>query len=541
MLWKSDARRGQVVAACNRGAGERGIRPGMPRGEADTLLHSLDARHRFVQRWEPAADLRMLEQFAAIASARFSPLVALEPLQPEPWSGQLFHEPQALLLEITHLDKLFGSEQKILWHIQQWLASWDVRGAIADSVGAAWAVAHFATTRQPFRIVKPGCNQQALAPLPPAALRLPQEAAHNLQRLGIESTGDLLRLPRDGLATRFGKAFLLRIDQALGHVGEPLPIHHETGEDSSAIDLEYPTRDSAILKDRIERLIAELCTALAKRRAGALRLVCRFDFVNRAALHFELGLFAPTADRSHLTRLLHGRFDNQRLSADVQRLLITVPLTAPLRQYQGNLLSAMAADGPTTNENAFRTELARLIDGVSGRLGSERVLGVSRENDPLPENAYCLTPLADHRQTGQRQAGQRRFRGPAAADAKRSSAKRMNRPQEASQDVTVSQARDRFPSPNSPLRRPLALLPQPLAMDSFDPDAEGIPRRLRLTKTGTSWRVVRYWGPERIESNWWRGPSIRRDYYRIETDSSQWLWVFRLLSENRWMLHGWFS
>lgn len=78
-------------------------------------------------------------------------------------------------------------------------------------------------------------------------------------------------------------------------------------------------------------------------------------------------------------------------------------------------------------------------------------------------------------------------------------------------------------------------------MDSFDPDAEGIPRRLRLTKTGTSWRVVRYWGPERIESNWWRGPSIRRDYYRIETDSSQWLWVFRLLSENRWMLHGWFS
>ena len=50
-------------------------------------------------------------------------------------------------------------------------------------------------------------------------------------------------------------------------------------------------------------------------------------------------------------------------------------------------------------------------------------------------------------------------------------------------------------------------------------------------------------GPERIESGWWDGDDIRRDYYLVETASGQRAWAFRIAGEQAgpFMLHGWFG
>lgn len=49
-------------------------------------------------------------------------------------------------------------------------------------------------------------------------------------------------------------------------------------------------------------------------------------------------------------------------------------------------------------------------------------------------------------------------------------------------------------------------------------------------------------GPERIESGWWEGGDLTRDYYVIETRQGQRAWAFQLQdSGDRWMLHGWFA
>jgi protein ImuB len=49
-------------------------------------------------------------------------------------------------------------------------------------------------------------------------------------------------------------------------------------------------------------------------------------------------------------------------------------------------------------------------------------------------------------------------------------------------------------------------------------------------------------GPERIESGWWDGSDVRRDYYVIETTAGQRAWVFRPAGEGgAFMLHGWFA
>ena len=54
-------------------------------------------------------------------------------------------------------------------------------------------------------------------------------------------------------------------------------------------------------------------------------------------------------------------------------------------------------------------------------------------------------------------------------------------------------------------------------------------------------RVARHWGPERIETGWWRRGLVRRDYYRVETTDGSRFWLFRqgLIEDGGgWWLHG---
>jgi protein ImuB len=54
-------------------------------------------------------------------------------------------------------------------------------------------------------------------------------------------------------------------------------------------------------------------------------------------------------------------------------------------------------------------------------------------------------------------------------------------------------------------------------------------------------QVARAWGPERIETGWWRKWPVRRDYYRVETTAGQRFWLFRRLQDGKWFLHGAFG
>jgi protein ImuB len=62
-----------------------------------------------------------------------------------------------------------------------------------------------------------------------------------------------------------------------------------------------------------------------------------------------------------------------------------------------------------------------------------------------------------------------------------------------------------------------------------------------MTWEGLSHRIVRHWGPERIETGWWRATDVRRDYYRVELSGGLWLWIFRTRSEGTWFVHGLFD
>jgi protein ImuB len=47
--------------------------------------------------------------------------------------------------------------------------------------------------------------------------------------------------------------------------------------------------------------------------------------------------------------------------------------------------------------------------------------------------------------------------------------------------------------------------------------------------------------PERIETGWWDGQDVRRDYYRAWNHRGMRLWVFKDCRESCWYLHGLFG
>ena len=144
---------------------------------------------------------------------RYTPLVALDP-------------PHGLFLDISGCAHLFarvaddGEEERS--SPTAFAASpaqgFEVRGAIASTAGAAWALAHYGEGG----CIPAGGEAEALADLPVAALRIGPEQNALLDRLGLKRIGQLIGKPRAPLAARFGIDLVTRLDQALGHLDEVL-------------------------------------------------------------------------------------------------------------------------------------------------------------------------------------------------------------------------------------------------------------------------------------------------------------------------------
>ena len=167
----------------------------------------------------------------------------------------------------------------------------------------------------------------------------------------------------------------------------------------------------------------------------------------------------------------------------LERTALASPATA--LTLESELLLPLAARSLTLLPEAGREEeaAAKLIERLRARLGDEAVLGLRRCADHRPERAWraCQPGSAD---------------APAAAYG----------------------------------RRPLWLLPQPrpLSEVAAAPTYDG-----KLTLLA---------GPERIESGWWDGHEVMRDYFVAANPSDALLWIYRERNQDaRWFLHGFFA
>lgn len=561
LLWHEDPRRGRLVAACCPACRKLGVRLGTPVAGATEIAQAVTGGLQVLQH-DALADREALDQLANQFAMTICPLVAIESLDDHLWASCALHHPESLLCDIAGIAHLFGGEQGVLDAVRELLKSHRLvaRMAIADSVGAAWALAHCAPDRE--TIAPTGQTMRSIEPLPVESLRLDSSTVATLHRLGIETNAQLFELPRSGLAARLGETLLHRIKQTTGEMDEALVVHRLPAEHSFAMELEYPTSDQEILFDRVRQLLEKARAGLVTCNRGALRLTCHLDLAIHPPLTFEVGLFAPTSDVTHLYGLVTNQIENKRLPSSVVKLTIEINLTGPLRSNQTSLFER---DADWTSGGG----VSRLVDSLSGRLGRDAVVGVTLCSDPLPEKAFHVESLTGGLKKSPLQQTTKRKRV-ASQQASSPTSRTTNAPHS---NVSVSFLDQSSPrkdvsalemsrkhvagrptvSPHDAMRRPLSLLSRPIPLVVEFDDATGghqPPDRFRLD--GVLYRVVRYWGPERIETGWWKGPAIGRDYYRVETDRGWW-WIFRQLASkarapqtttakpHAWMLHGRFT
>ena len=364
MTHAHDGRR-LAVAAANRAALALGLRPGMPLAHAQAMVPGLE-----VAEADPAGDTAALADLAAWC-LRYAPLTAPDP-------------PDGVWIDLTGCAHLHGGEGATLADIVARLgrAGLAARAAVADTPGAAWAVARHAAA--PVTVVPPGGQADAIALLPVAALRLTPDTVAGLRRLGLDLVGQLAATPRGPLARRFGSEVIRRLDRALGHEPEPItPVVPPEAVQQALAFLE-PLLTAEALRIATDRLAAGVCAALAERGLGARRLELIFEQVDDAVQVLRLGTARPTRDPRHLARLLAERLERVDPGFGVTAARLVVGLAKPLAPAQ--------ASTPLGVEAAGEADLAPLVDRLAARFGASRVFRVLPVASGVPERAVRRAP-----------------------------------------------------------------------------------------------------------------------------------------------------
>lgn len=498
LLTRADHGRTLVAARCNEAA-RRGVRVGLSLAEAQALIDPrVRARHGdpWVEGLSPERDLRALHALGQWVMGRFSPLVALDP-------------PDGLFVDVAGTERLFGDEEALCRGILGAMHRLEIgaRLAVADTVGAASAVARFGRT--PREIVPGGDEARALGPLPVAALRLPEATCDALAELGVETVQELLRLDRDRVAARFGGDVAMRLDQALGRAFEPVtPLTFESPPQAERV-FEGPVKQAAAIAQAAEELVVELAAELHRARQGVLSATLVLEPSDLPPRRLPVTLSRPSADARHLWTMLRPEVEAAHLGFGIERVRFVAVRTGRLPARQAGAWQAGPGAAPDAGSDPgsdpaagppLDRHVGELVDVLAARLGPGSVVAARPEPSHLPERSYSWIRPQEHR--------------------------------------------SRKPGRLHHAPRPSLLFspPEPVTFESVGPD--GAPGRLRWR--GLAFRIRRARGPERLARPWWDdspawpdgSPHTVRDYYRLETSCGRSLWAFREPRHGRAFVQG---
>jgi protein ImuB len=466
------------LAAVSLEAARLKLYPGQKATDAFALVPELTTAAA-----EPEADAAALAELVHWC-VRFSPAVALDP-------------PDGLFLDVAGVAHLWGGEAEMLADFRDRLFANGLpfRLTIADTPGAAWALAHFG---EDGTIALPGGQAKLLAPLPPAALRLEADAAAQIERLGFRRLGQLMELPRAPFGRRFGARTLLRLDQALGRAPEALAFRRPPTPWFARLAFAEPISAPEDLARVAVDVSAKLCAALEAKAQGALRFELTYHRLDGKALSVTVGLSRAGRDPVRLGKLFAPKLETIDPGFGVEVVTMCAHEVEPTTARQARL----EPDHPATDDS-----LGPLVDRLVNRLGEARVWRAAAFESHVPELAATRgKPLA-----------------PAAAAP--------------------------FWAPETP--RPVRLFRRPEPVDgviALTPDDPPSQFRWR----GRVHRVRRAEGPERIAAEWWKAEIEAvevghvRDYYRVEDQDGARFWLFRAglyepAQPAKWWLHGVFG
>lgn len=354
-----------------------------------------------------------------------------------------------------------------------------------------------ATATPATAVVRDDALRRLLDDLPVAAAGFEPGALAAVRAMGFLRLRELAALPRDSLGRRIGAAALVQIDRLYGRAPDPLP-GWQPPQGFEAV-IEFDARPTAVepLLFALRRLFAELAAALQARDGGVQRFRLVLLHEDVPATTVPVGLLRPERDPARLLELARARLERASLAAPVAGLALVADQLPPFRPGLADLFAGAAGE---------RGDWPDLLERLRARLGDEAVRHPVEQADHRPERATALRPSA----LPTPGAPRRGSRDPAAATGIRDN------------DTARSAPASLPADPRQAASRPVWLLPRPIPL-------RGRPARVLS-------------GPERLETGWWDGGDLRRDYYVIETAQGQRAWAFCPVGErDGWMLHGWFA
>lgn len=286
------------------------------------------------------------------------------------------------------------------------------RAAIAPTFGAAFALAHHAERyviaddfaaagdapsllsgpstlfeSEEDRRVEAGLAA-LLAPLPVERLRIAAETASVLRKLGLYTVGDVLPMPRAGLARRFPD-LLPQLDKALGRAEEAIDFLREPSPWLERLRFAEPLAAPEDIERVTRALLDMLCRRLERERHGGLTFEISFFRADGGVEGQAVTTALPCRDPARVMRLFREKLPLIDPGFGIDSAMIFASKVEPLEARQSNILRKVRGE-------ASLEDLAALIDGIENRFGEGRVYRFALRESHIPERAVARQPaLAD--------------------------------------------------------------------------------------------------------------------------------------------------
>ena len=461
-----------VITAANRLAEMEGITTGMAAADAKAIIPDLQVIDDI-----PGQAAKLLKALGEWC-IRYSPLIAVD-------------LPEGLILDISGCAHLWGGEHGYLKEIVTRLRGkgYDVRGAMADTVGTAWAVARFAKTNP---IIDAGKQAEALLSLPPAALRLEPIILERFQKLGFYTIKTFIGMTRSVLRRRFGEGLLLRLDQALGNKDEPLELLHPIEPYMERLPCLEPIRTAIGIEIAIKTLLETLCRRLAAEGKGLRTAILKGYRVDGQVIQAAIGTNQATHHAGHLFKLFELKIPLLEPDLGIELFILEAPKVEDVEPEQEALWA-------TEQFGLADKGLVQLLDRLANKIGADCIHRYMPQEHHWPERSIKLALSLREKPT---------------------TAWRTDRP------------------------RPSLLLSRPERIEVTAPIPD-YPPMVFVYKDKVH-HIKKADGPERIEREWWLDEGQHRDYYHVEDQDGQRYWLFRSghYSEDQakqWFIHGFFA
>ena len=397
VVWRDSCPR---LAAVNPHARAAGLRPYMRLADSRTLVPDL-----VTTPVEPQADHRLIETLANWCD-RYTPWVAIDPLGDamaeegaEACSAGGFGGDAGLLLDVTGCGHLFGQgsdkgeagERALLADLVERLSRHDFacRAAMADTAGAAWALARFAEKQADLFCPVNG-QREALAALPVDGLRLDKPILETFLKLGLRRIGDLYPLPRAPLSRRFGDQPLTRLDQALGKVDEPIEPRRPPPAFRTRLSFAEPISRPEDIAAVTSRLLAALCQQFEQASVGARKLEIALYRVDGSVDRTAIGTSRPNRDNPKLMKLFEEKLGELDPGFGVELMILSAPEVEEWTDAQESLPETARRPNSSWHEDGT----IDLADRLAMRLGAENVVRLVPRDSHLPERVQTTVPFA---------------------------------------------------------------------------------------------------------------------------------------------------